>query len=272
VRALIPTRPPIPVLAYHGVGPRLGEEDRHNLLVTPGAFEAQMAHLAEHHTVVPLGSVAADDKRSARRPVVITFDDAYRCVLIHAAPILRQYGFPATVFVPTAWIGRSAEWNDSGASELDVMTERELRDAEAQGITAESHGCAHIDYSRADPEAIEDDLQRSVSDLTRILGRRPRFVAYPYGRSSPAARSVVARLGFDAGFSIDRPHDGPFAYGRSQITPLDGRLLFWMKANGVYNETRWSPVGTATWAVAKPVVRRLRAGTARQAWGRRTTK
>ena len=265
-------RPPIPVLAYHAVGPHLGEEDRHNLLVTPEAFNAQMAHLAKHHTVVPLGSVVADDKPSARRPVVITFDDAYRSVLIHAAPILRGYGFPATVFVPTAWIGRRAEWIDSGAYEFDIMTERELRDAEAQGITAESHGCAHIDFSKAEPEEIEDDLQKSISDLTRVLGRSPRFVAYPYGRSPAAARSVVAGLGFEAGFSIDRPHDGRFAYGRSQITPLDGRLLFSMKANGLYNEARWSRVGTATWAVAKPLVRRIRPDTARPTWGRRTPK
>jgi peptidoglycan/xylan/chitin deacetylase (PgdA/CDA1 family) len=265
-------RPPIPVLAYHAVGLSPGEQDRDNLFVTLEAFEAQMAYIAKHHTVVPLGSVVADDKRLVRRPVVITFDDAYRSVLNHAAPILRGYGFPATVFVSTAWIGRRAEWKDSGLCGLDVMTEHELREAEAQGITVESHGYAHIDFSKAEPEQIEADLEKSVSDLTRILGRNPRFVAYPYGRHSSAARSVVARLGFEAGFSIDRPHDGRFAYGRSQITPFDGRLLFAVKANGWYNEPRWSRLGSATYAVVKPLVRRVRSDMAHPTRGQRKPK
>ena len=40
-----------------------------------------------------------------RAAAVITFDDGYRDVYEHAWPVLKRMGLPATVFVPTAFIG-----------------------------------------------------------------------------------------------------------------------------------------------------------------------
>lgn len=42
----------------------------------------------------------------------ISFDDAHRSVLEHAAPALARLGVPATLFVPTAYVGTSDELLD----------------------------------------------------------------------------------------------------------------------------------------------------------------
>ena len=39
------------------------------------------------------------------RAVLLTFDDAYRDFAVNAWPTLKQYGLPATLFVPTAYAG-----------------------------------------------------------------------------------------------------------------------------------------------------------------------
>ena len=43
------------------------------------------------------------------KPIVLTFDDAYGDFYYNAWPLLRKYGFRATVFVPTDYVGGSAD-------------------------------------------------------------------------------------------------------------------------------------------------------------------
>ena len=69
------------------------------------------ADLAATRRVVPLAD-ALDAPLPPGKPVVaITFDDGYRSVREHALPILEQHGFPATMFVPTAYVGDENRWD-----------------------------------------------------------------------------------------------------------------------------------------------------------------
>lgn len=72
----------------------------------PVEFDRQLRHLARWYRVVSAGEVIeayADGRPLPERAVLITFDDAYRDFGEVAWPILRKYGFPATVFVATAY-------------------------------------------------------------------------------------------------------------------------------------------------------------------------
>ena len=245
------------ILAYHALGDCAPEDDPHNLFLPPSSFEQQMAYLARSKKVVSLDDVAAGRVRG-RGFVAITFDDAYRNVLELAQPILKRHGLPATVFAPTAYLGAQNTWIEPTTCDVDIMDMDELRQLESRGISIESHGHAHIDFSEATDEQAREDIARSKEILSAGLSKEIRHLAFPYGRSSARSRAVARELGLAAAYSIDRRHEGTFAWERVQVTPLDGPRLFALKCSGTYHLLRRSPAGEAAFGLARPIVRALR--------------
>ncbi len=75
--------------------------------VTPEAFYSQMRYLAKNTNVIPLPellSYVESDKEMAPHTVAITFDGGSRDIHDVAAPVLREFGLSATVFVATAFV------------------------------------------------------------------------------------------------------------------------------------------------------------------------
>ena len=103
------------ILAYHGVDPSpdpLVNFD--GFQVAPDVFRRQMDLLAGQYTIWPLSRIVQgflDGSGLPDRLVALTFDDGYRNNLLVAAPILKEYGFPATFFVTTGFIdGTHRPW------------------------------------------------------------------------------------------------------------------------------------------------------------------
>ncbi len=244
------------IIAYHAVGSCAPAEDPGNLFMPTRVFEQHMDYLARNRTVVPLDDVVRETLPPLGKPAVaITFDDGYRSVLTEAGPCLERFGFPATVFVPTKWIGRRSDWYQPKSCDTVIMTADELRQAERIGISVESHGHSHIDLGTAGPADADADLGASFQVLQEVLGRKPRYLAYPYGRYSETAECTAERY-FEASFSIDMPHGGRHAFERVGITRLDGMLLFAVKTSGRYLRWRRSRLGSAGYALARPLVPR----------------
>jgi peptidoglycan/xylan/chitin deacetylase (PgdA/CDA1 family) len=77
--------------------------DRLGVTVSPSDFESHLVHFARNYDVVDLGAVLHG--RLTGRPLLITFDDAYRSVLEVAAPILRRHRLPALFLVCAGQVG-----------------------------------------------------------------------------------------------------------------------------------------------------------------------
>lgn len=245
------------VLAYHAIGECSRDADRHNLFVSTENFERQMAFLSRRRQVVPLADIV-DGRIPTGRPVVaITFDDGYRNVLRNAGPILARHGFSSSIFVPTKWRGLVNGWNEPTTCDVEIMDDDELRQSEESGILLESHGHAHIDMSSESPDAVARDIKTSLDELEVVTGRRPRFLAYPFGHIAEWTPRVAEAAGIDAAFTIDDPHAGRFAYERVQVTPLDGLTTFALKTMGNYLKVRNSRAFTSTYGAVKPLVRRV---------------
>jgi peptidoglycan/xylan/chitin deacetylase (PgdA/CDA1 family) len=70
----------------------------------PAIFQQHLAFLAEHYAFVPAPGL---EGASAPGPsVAFTFDDGYRGVHVDILPLLRQAKAPATMFIPTAFLGK----------------------------------------------------------------------------------------------------------------------------------------------------------------------
>jgi peptidoglycan/xylan/chitin deacetylase (PgdA/CDA1 family) len=78
-------------------------------------FRWHMALLAQCFNVIPLADAVAalGTSRMPPRAVCITFDDGYRSAHELALPILKEFGFPATVFVTTGHFTTGNMWNDN---------------------------------------------------------------------------------------------------------------------------------------------------------------
>lgn len=228
------------VLTYHAVGNCPKDQDPHNLFVSNEVFAKQMAYLAKHRHVVSLKDLFKGSASSRLPTVAITFDDGYRCVATLALPILKHFGFPATVFVPTKWIGRRNTWDPPSNCAFDIMTMEEIRQMHSSGIEIGSHGHAHIDMAASPLAVVQDDIKRSIEILESATQERPRFLAYPYGKNSSETRRVAREHGFAAAFSIDDIGRGSYAYERVAVTALDGSRLFALKTSGRYIRLRKS--------------------------------
>jgi peptidoglycan/xylan/chitin deacetylase (PgdA/CDA1 family) len=221
-----------------------------------------MDFLSRHRRVIPLTNLLAepDGPASGSPTVALTFDDGLRSVLTEALPVLRRLMLPATVFVPSRWIGSVNSWMaGSTCYPLPLMTEDELREVESGGITVESHGHDHIDMSVVPQSVVRDDLRASVDIIEGVVGRRPRYLAYPFGTHSPQAEAIAAQAGFSAALTAFATGAGGtpgFAYERVDMDGHESTLRLALKTRGGYLAMRRSRAGTAAAAAVRRVVRR----------------
>lgn len=100
------------VLNYHRIGipTQTGFDTfKPNISATPDMFAQQMDLVSRWFNVVSLTQLTAWLNGNALLPshaVLITFDDGYLDNYLQAAPILRQYNFPALIFLTTEYIGQ----------------------------------------------------------------------------------------------------------------------------------------------------------------------
>ncbi|MCU1289129.1 MAG: polysaccharide deacetylase [Acidobacteria bacterium] len=99
------------IIAYHRVVADIAKAEKdaiYGLVVSSATFRRHCELLRKSFDVVSLETARffLDGERKVSRPLaVITFDDGYLDFYEEAFPILNEYGLPATVFLPTEFIG-----------------------------------------------------------------------------------------------------------------------------------------------------------------------
>ncbi len=196
-----PSAEPVRILLYHRVGdPRYPSTN-----VSVEAFRSQMEWLRRNgYTVVPtrrLESHLLDGEPLPPKPVVIHFDDGYRSVYENALPVLREFGYPCTIFLPTRALDRRYR---------DFLTWPEVEALARDGVEFGVHGHGHARVGTPGPgETPRDYAARVRTEFQEAMerfaahGLDPRWVAYPYGEYNDTVLAVCRSLGFRLGFSQD---------------------------------------------------------------------
>ena len=143
------------ILMYHRVLPRTEIAStfvQPGMYVTPETFERHLQFLTTHFELLTLRDLLAKwdfgDWNDRARYCAITFDDGWADTYRHAFPLLRSYGAPATIFVPTGLLGSNTRlWFDrlaevlsrrghGSCNEWDALIERAkaLHDAERETL------------------------------------------------------------------------------------------------------------------------------------------
>ena len=183
------------VLLYHSIGDGPWAIPR-------ASFARQMAKVAEIATIVDLAALVDGSSEFVRdRPsVAVTFDDGYASLLDEAAPVLRDVGAGATVFLNTGHIGDVLrERSDAALGHYPgetFLTWPELEPLIAAGWHVGAHGVRHLDFSMVPGELAEAELAESKAAIELRLGRPCDIFAYTWGRHTPALREIVRRVGF----------------------------------------------------------------------------
>ncbi|MDT8441449.1 MAG: polysaccharide deacetylase family protein [Desulfuromonadales bacterium] len=183
------------IFVYH----RFGDPRYPSTNVSLDNFRQHLEILRDRRaTVLRLGELVdllTDGRQIPPQTVVLTVDDAYRTFLTGAVPLLREFGYPATLFVNTDAVG--------GGDYLSWADLRQLRDA---GIEIGNHSARHDSLlRRVDRESeaqwrqrVADDLQRARAALQSELDLTADLFAYPYGEYSTALTALVRQSGFRA--------------------------------------------------------------------------
>lgn len=106
----------VTILTYHRILSTI-DANKHwvqpGMYVDTGVFEKHVQFLQEHFSVLSFHELLArwktGDWDNSRRYCVITFDDGWLDNYRNAYPILRRYRVPATIFLPTNFVGTD-EW------------------------------------------------------------------------------------------------------------------------------------------------------------------
>jgi peptidoglycan/xylan/chitin deacetylase (PgdA/CDA1 family) len=222
------TRPGLRILYYHRVS-----VDRDPLAVTPDAFRRQMDAIAETgHRVVDLYEIDDLQLAPGEAAYALTFDDGYRDVLENALPVMREHGFPSTVFVvPGAIAGETAfSWYPRGAMP-PVAGWDELRAEERAGLVHfEPHTLTHPVLTELTREAARQEIAGSMEAVAHELGRPARVFCYPAGYFSQREIELVRECGLRAAltceFGANRMPFDRFEMRRTIVERSDPLWLF----------------------------------------------
>jgi peptidoglycan/xylan/chitin deacetylase (PgdA/CDA1 family) len=191
---------------YHSIAEDSTRKFR-RFVVRPDEFAAQMEYLATtgYH---PVTAAELASSRSGGplppRPVVLTFDDAYTDFYSAALPVLRAHGFPATLFVPTAYVGGTTGFNLSmGEQDRGVLSWQALLDIAAEGIEVAAHSHTHPQLDRVPPQVISEEVRRSRALIEDELGLAVDGFAYPFGYWNRAVRSATMTAGYRYACGVD---------------------------------------------------------------------
>ena len=227
--------PRVRILGYHAVGD--GEND---LSVSAAEFRRQLEWLMQHGyrlmTMSQWHEAMTTGQPLASRTVILTFDDGFRSVLTHAAPILAEYG-AATVFVLTDYVGRTNSFDRPfQAPELPLLSWDQIERLKRLGWDIQSHGRRHYPMFRLQPSVLEDEAAGSKALLEQRLGEPVRFLCYPYGAFEPASMETARRAGYvgavtcrsgvlpSSRSAVDAKHDRETGRGMGRQVKSDSNL------------------------------------------------
>ena len=181
----------LPILTFHAL-----DDQRSATSFSPEVFQRGIARLHENgYRSLSLTDAAGCISRRQpfpSRSIVITFDDGYQSVHDEALPVLRDYGFCATVFL-TVGERRAAE-TDGRLPSLGgrpMLSWSEIRKMHNAGISFGAHTLTHPDLTRLPLDRVETEVCQSKQILEDALGAPADCFAYPYGRYDRRSRDIV---------------------------------------------------------------------------------
>jgi len=171
------------------------------MLIAGSKFRQQMQAIKDSQIpVIPLADVMAwkrGEKNIPPESIVITFDDGWEGVYEQAYPVLKEFGFPFTVYLYKKYVnigGRSMTWD-------------QVRDMMRNGCEIGSHSVSHESLKKKPKAGMSDadyqawvlaELKDSRDFLEQNLKIKITSFAYPYGVFDDEIMNTGLQIGYES--------------------------------------------------------------------------
>ena len=229
----------IAILTYHSL-----DESGSVLSVSPRLFGEQMQILSELGVqVVPLSEVRqlVGGIVPTKPTVAITFDDGFRNFYEYGFPILRGFGFSATVFLVTDHCCKNNSWSSqpSSVERRPLLRWPVIKEMSTAGISFGSHTRMHPDLEVISMRDVEKELVISKKTIEDAIGSSVDALAYPYGTYNERVKNLAqAHYALACSTTLD------FARSDSDIYGLERLDMYYLRHPFLFRRL-FSPWGGA---------------------------
>jgi peptidoglycan/xylan/chitin deacetylase (PgdA/CDA1 family) len=180
------------ILMYHSVS----DNPRDPHAIAPDEFTQQMKILRSKRVVsLREGLDYLRDGCPLRNVYVITFDDALLDFYTTALPVLREFGYPVTMFVSTGMVAGKAVW-DTFDKTKPTMSWKQLEECQGEQVVYGSHTVNHIRLQECSDAKLADELETSLIYLQKRLDVVIPALAYPGGYHNARVRLAARSVGY----------------------------------------------------------------------------
>ena len=173
----------IPVLMYH----KIGDDKDNDAVIREDLFRQQMKFLKDNGynplTMDQLYDYVVNGAAVPEKPVVLTFDDGYADTYSIVYPIMKEYGFAATVFINPGDVGTRLTWD-------------QIREMHKNGITISNHGFQHIEMGQLSEAKQIENITKAQEALAKEVGIKDNpWFCYPYGDKNEFTDAATKKAG-----------------------------------------------------------------------------
>lgn len=229
---------------YHRVINNSEDEGVHGTYIYENIFREHMQYLKDkNYTVITFRDLDKIGWRNRfekdKKYIILTFDDGYKDNYDLAFPILKEFGFKATIFL----MGSSTynEWDvkASGEKEFPLMSVDMIKEMQDYGIEFGAHTFNHPKINTLSNDEIEHQIVDVKKPLEEKIGREIITFAYPYGILNDYAKEMAKKAGYTFALATDSGSvclsDDLYQIRRIAIFPNTNLFSFKRKVAGNYN-------------------------------------
>ena len=201
----------VSVLMYH----MIGDIQNNAAVMTEANLRLQMNYLRDHGyhpiTMQELYDYITKGAPLPEKPVCITFDDGYLDSYTIVYPLMKEYGFPWTLFLITDEVGKP----------YNRMTWDQLKEmADSHTVTIANHTLSHPKlHNLATAKEKEKEIVEANEALKYHLGIDNAWLAYPYGDYDDQVVEICKKAGIKMAVTTDsgRVHVGSYPYELKRV-------------------------------------------------------
>ncbi len=135
-----------------------------------------------------------------RKPVILTFDLAYKDNYTYMFSAMQKFGAKGVVFASgdrhqseTTWLAHE------GLPVAPLMNDQDLIEMHEAGFEIGSHGMTYTDLTLLPLEQAAEEISRSRILLEILLNASVLTFSYPFGAVTPGTKRLVSESGYTVG-------------------------------------------------------------------------